>query len=66
MLVKDINPILNVSEHPTILRLVREAQVGRRLWDWGNRPTFGSVGSGKVAIFLCKNGQGGRGKSELT
>jgi len=38
----------------------------KKLWDWGDPPTFGSVGSGKFAIFLCEGGQGGRGKSELT
>ncbi len=65
MLVKDINPILNVSD-------VRQSfawfeKLGwKKLWDWGDAPTFGSVGSGEFAIFLCQNGQGGRGKSELT
>jgi catechol 2,3-dioxygenase-like lactoylglutathione lyase family enzyme len=38
----------------------------KKLWDWGDPPTFGSVGSGEFAIFLCQDGQGGRGKSDLT
>ena len=33
----------------------------KKLWDWGDPPSFGAVGSGKVEIFLCHNGQGGRG-----
>jgi catechol 2,3-dioxygenase-like lactoylglutathione lyase family enzyme len=64
VLAKDLNPILNVSD-------IRQSfdwfeKLGwKKLWDWGDPPTFGSVGSGKFALFLCQNGQGGRGKSEL-
>ena len=35
-------------------------------WEWGTPPDFGAVGSGEFEIFLCLNGQGGRGKSTLT
>jgi catechol 2,3-dioxygenase-like lactoylglutathione lyase family enzyme len=31
-------------------------------WDWGDPPTFGGVCSGACEIFLCQDGQGGRGK----
>jgi catechol 2,3-dioxygenase-like lactoylglutathione lyase family enzyme len=33
-------------------------------WDWGDPPTFGGVCSGECEIFLCLDGQGGRGKSD--
>lgn len=62
MLAKGVTPILNVSN-------IRESfawfeKFGwKRGWDWGNPPTFGGVFSGKCEIFLCQNGQGGRGKS---
>src|SRR5262249_21233108 len=36
-----------------------------RCWDWKpdpeGPPTFGAVSSGECEIFLCLNGQGGRG-----
>jgi len=39
----------------------------KKLWDWGTRPTFGAVGSGKGAcIFLCQGAQGGRGRGANT
>ena len=34
----------------------------RKLWDWGEPPTFGAAGSGVAEIFLCQGAQGGRGK----
>jgi hypothetical protein len=34
----------------------------RKLWDWGEPPTFGAVGCGEAEIFLCLGGQGGRGR----
>jgi hypothetical protein len=63
MHAKKINPILNVSS-------IREsfewfAKLGwEKAWDWGDPPTFGAVSSGEVEIFLCEDGQGGRGKSD--
>ncbi len=65
MLVKDINPILNVSDIQESFAWFQKLG-WKKLWDWGDPPTFGSVGSGKFCIFLCQNGQGGRGKSALT
>lgn len=53
-------PILNVRSIPESCAWF--AQVGwRRLWDWGDPPTFAAVGSGKAEIFLCQDCQGARG-----
>jgi catechol 2,3-dioxygenase-like lactoylglutathione lyase family enzyme len=65
MLVKDLNPILNVSDIQQSFGWFQKLGWNKR-WDWGDPPTFGSVGSGDFAIFLCQGAQGGRGKSELT
>lgn len=56
-----LTPILNVSD-------IRQSfdwfqKLGwEKGWDWGDPPTFGGVCSGKNEIFLCLDGQGGRGK----
>ena len=61
MTVYGITPILNVTN-------IREsfdwfAKLGwTKTWQWDDPPTFASVGSGEVQIFLCLDGQGGRGK----
>ena len=34
--------------------------------DWGDPPSFGAVGSGECEIFLCQDGQGGRGRGDNT
>lgn len=59
--VKAITPILNVSN---LLESVAwfEKLGWHKLWDWGDPPGFGAVGSGECEIFLCQDGQGGRGK----
>jgi catechol 2,3-dioxygenase-like lactoylglutathione lyase family enzyme len=64
MIARDLNPILNVSEIQQSFAWFEKLGWKKR-WDWGEPPTFGSVGSGEFAIFLCQNGQGGRGKSAL-
>lgn len=55
-----LTPILNVSDlqesFAWFLRLGWEKR-----WDWGDPPDFGAVGSGGYEIFLCEDGQGGRG-----
>src|SRR5262245_58006803 len=62
MLAKGLTPILNVAN-------IRESfawfeKLGwTRAWAWGEPPTFGGVCSGKCEIFLCEDGQGGRGHS---
>jgi len=64
MLAHRITPILNVSN------IVESFEWFERLgwkkgWDWGDPPTFGGVCSGLCEIFLCQDGQGGRGKSDI-
>jgi catechol 2,3-dioxygenase-like lactoylglutathione lyase family enzyme len=65
MQARRLTPILNVSN-------IQEsfAWFGKlgwtKAWDWGEPPTFGGVCSGECEIFLCQNGQGGRGKSDFT
>lgn len=60
MNVEKVIPILNVSS-------IRESfawfeKIGwKKMWDWGDPPDFGAVGSGEVEVFLCQNGQGSRG-----
>jgi catechol 2,3-dioxygenase-like lactoylglutathione lyase family enzyme len=58
---RGITPILNVSDLPASFAWF--AKLGwARLWDWGDPPDFGAVGSGECEIFLCQGGQGGRGE----
>lgn len=64
MHAKIINPILNVSDIEQSFAWF-EKLGWSKCWDWGSPPTFGSVGSGECEIFLCLNGQGGRGRSNL-
>jgi len=60
MIAKGVNPILNVSDIQESFAWF--AKLGwEKAWDWGTPPTFGAVCSGEVTIFLCLNGQGGRG-----
>jgi len=60
MYVKQITPILNVSDlHASFVWFQKLGW--RKCWDWGDPPDFGSVGSGEVEIFLCVNGQGSPG-----
>jgi hypothetical protein len=65
MLARQLVPILNVSDLQASLAWF--GHLGwRKAWDWcppGSRtPTFGSVASGDLEIFLCQDGQGGRGR----
>jgi len=63
MHAKKINPILNVSNIKESFAWF-EKLGWQKSWDWGDPPTFGGVCSGECEIFLCEDGQGGRGKSE--
>jgi hypothetical protein len=57
---KGLTPILNVSDiHQSFAWF--EKLGWAKAWDWGTPPTFGAVCSGECQIFLCQNGQGGRG-----
>jgi hypothetical protein len=55
-----LNPILNVSDFNASVAWF-ELLGWRKAWDWGEPPTLGAVGSGECEIFLCLDGQGGRG-----
>ena len=61
MIAHGVNPILNVSNFAESVAWFEKLGWGK-LWDWGDPPSFGAVGSGAVEIFLCHDGQGGRGK----
>ena len=56
-----INPILNVSSIQASFAWF-ERLGWQKGWAWGDPPTFGGVCSGRCEIFLCENGQGGRGR----
>lgn len=63
MEAKGLTPILNVSNIQESFAWF-EKLGWQKGWDWGEPPSFGGVCSGKCEIFLCQNGQGGRGKSD--
>lgn len=60
MYAKAITPILNVADMDASFAWF-EKLGWKKLWDWGEPPSFGAVGSGECEIFLCHRGQGGRG-----
>lgn len=67
MFVTSLTPILNVSDLAASFEWF--ARFGwTKCWDWKDDPagsaTFGAVGSGECEIFLCLNGQGGRGQDD--
>lgn len=64
MFAQGLTPILNVSDIKRSFAWF-EKLGWKKCWDWGDPPTFGAVGSDKCKIFLCQNGQGGRGRSSL-
>jgi hypothetical protein len=59
MNVQALTPILNVSSLEESFRWF-EKLGWRKLWHWGDPPTFGAVGSGRTEIFLCESCQGSR------
>ena len=61
MHAKAMNPILNVSSFQESVAWF-EKLGWQKAWEWGDPPTFGAVCSGHCEIFLCQDGQGGRGK----
>ncbi len=65
MKVNAMTPILNVSDLNQTFEWFKQLGWIKK-WDWGDPPSFGSVGSGECEIFLCKDGQGGRGKGDNT
>jgi catechol 2,3-dioxygenase-like lactoylglutathione lyase family enzyme len=62
MEAKKLVPILNVSNIQESFAWFEKLGWDKG-WDWGDPPDFGGVCSGEYEIFLCENGQGGRGKS---
>lgn len=60
---KGLTPILNVSDIKQSFEWFQKLG-WKKGWDWGNPPTFGGVCLGKCEIFLCLDGQGGRGKGK--
>lgn len=65
MNAKRLTPILNVSNIEESFAWF-EKFGWTKAWDWDTPPTFGGVCSGECEIFLCLDGQGGRGKSGST
>jgi catechol 2,3-dioxygenase-like lactoylglutathione lyase family enzyme len=65
MLTHRMNPILNVSDIQESFRWF-ERLGWTKGWEWGDPPDFGGVYSGNFEIFLCQDGQGGRGRSDVT
>lgn len=65
MQAKGVTPILNVSDINRSFAWF-EKLGWQKGWDWGNPPDFGGVYSGECEIFLCQDGQGGRGNRALT
>jgi catechol 2,3-dioxygenase-like lactoylglutathione lyase family enzyme len=64
MVAKGLTPILNVSDIQQSFDWFDKLG-WQKAWDWGTPPSFGGVCSGDYQIFLCLNGQGGRGKSDV-
>ena len=64
MEAREVIPILNVSSLSASFEWF--ARLGWvKKWEWrepDGMPTFGAVGSGGCEIFLCLDGQGGRGR----
>ena len=63
MHAKAITPILNVSDIYQSFRWF-EKLGWKKGWEWGEPVGFGGVCSGECEIFLCQDGQGGRGKGQ--
>jgi catechol 2,3-dioxygenase-like lactoylglutathione lyase family enzyme len=61
MIARGVTPILNVSDLQQSFAWF-EKLGWRKAWAWGDPPGFGAVCSGVCEIFLCMNGQGGRGR----
>jgi uncharacterized glyoxalase superfamily protein PhnB len=65
MIATKLIPILNVSNIEHSFTWFEKLGWQRR-WHWGEPPSFASVGSGAFEIFMCENGQGGRGRGGTT
>ena len=65
MEAKSLTPILNVSNIEESFEWFQKLGWSKN-WEWGEPVRFGCVGSGECEIFLCLNGQGGKGKGSNT
>ena len=64
MNVLGVTPILNVTSVTDTFTWF--AKLGwEKGFEWGDPPQFGSVCAGNFNIFLCLNGQGSKGKSDV-
>lgn len=60
-----LTPILNVSDLAESFAWF-ERLGWQKKWEWGDPADFGCVASGVCEIFLCVDGQGGRGRGTNT
>ncbi len=51
-------PILYVSNFQTSMKYYTEKLGFRKVWEWGEPPTFGCVTRDGIEIFFCLGGQG--------
>ena len=58
MPLKSVTPILYVSDFPRSMAYFTERLGFRKLWTWGEPPSFGAVARDKVELFLSLGGQG--------
>ena len=65
MIAHGITPILNVSDIGASFDWFGKWG-WEKAWDWGTPASFGAVKSGVCQIFLCRDGQGGRGRGANT
>lgn len=65
MTARKLVPILNVSNFRESLAWFDKLG-WKTHWTWADPPSFGGVVSGECEIFLCENGQGGRGRSSVS
>lgn len=63
MIAHGLTPILNVSDMEQSFGWF-EKLGWKKKWGWGDPVRFGCVACGVCEIFLCQNGQGGRGKGQ--
>ena len=54
-------PILNVSDFAASMAYYTEKLGFRKVWDWGEPPSFGCVARDGIEIFFCLDGQGQHG-----
>ncbi len=61
MIVQNLVPILYASDFARTMAYFNEQLGFRKLWDWGEPPSFGAVGRDRAEIFLCQGAQGAPG-----